>query len=240
MNREEAIECLEVHAKELKRRGFEDMHLRQVKEYLERPLTLADFLDWEEGVEYRNDDFCFKIVDDTLYEKHFESEIWRISNIRFISLDFLSEAREVKKKAWRVRDKYSFKCLMEELEEQGYMWGDFMTPTDGLSFFSRYQSNTVVYGESQLVYSTIDWYNLHNKNKYDLVEYHKEEKLYAKIKGWELASEYERYWNYSVKYNNLIVSCKHWKCGYKIKLTKREWNELGINENNADFERVEE
>lgn len=43
MNKKQAIECLEVHAEELKRRGFEDVHLRQVIEYLEESISLAEF-----------------------------------------------------------------------------------------------------------------------------------------------------------------------------------------------------
>lgn len=68
-----------------------------------------------------------------------------------------------------------------------------------------------------------------------------EQKYYAKIKGHELVNDSEDgYWN--VDRNELYIdNIWHDYSGYKTtKLTKNDWNNLGINEDNADFVKVEE
>lgn len=70
----------------------------------------------------------------------------------------------------------------------------------------------------------------------------KQEPLYyAKIKGWELIKREidEVYWNLAdgdlfVSDNGELVTGEH-----HTKLTKQQWNELGVNDTNADFEEVE-
>ena len=69
----------------------------------------------------------------------------------------------------------------------------------------------------------------------------KEQKYYAKIKGHELVIDREDYyWN--VDGDELYIDNNwHDYSGYKTtKLTKCDWNNLGINEDNADFVKVEE
>lgn len=64
---------------------------------------------------------------------------------------------------------------------------------------------------------------------------------YAKIKGWELVTNANRiYWNRSDYCNSVFVNDISEPEGFTIKLTKSEWNKLGINDTNADFEEVEE
>ena len=65
---------------------------------------------------------------------------------------------------------------------------------------------------------------------------------YAKIKGWKLIKREvdEVYWNLGdgdlfVSDNGELVTG-----GHHTKLTKQQWNELGINDTNADFEKVEQ
>lgn len=69
-------------------------------------------------------------------------------------------------------------------------------------------------------------------------EVEKEPLYYAKIKGWEL-SKGNIYWNANVREKSLFIQGKSQVGIFKTKLTKYEWNELGINDTNADFEEVE-
>lgn len=67
---------------------------------------------------------------------------------------------------------------------------------------------------------------------------------YAKIKGWELATSKSTFWNYRYIIerpilSKLYVGAKESVDSFKTKMTKEEWNKLGINETNADFEKVE-
>ena len=76
-----------------------------------------------------------------------------------------------------------------------------------------------------------------------IVGYEVEQPLhYAKIKGWKLIKREvdEVYWNLGdgdlfVSDNGELVTGEH-----HTKLTKQQWNELGINDTNADFEKVEQ
>ena len=74
----------------------------------------------------------------------------------------------------------------------------------------------------------------------------KQEPLYyAKIKGWELTSSGCVFWNYypvieSPLLPRICIGNKEEDVFARTKMTKAEWNELGINDSNADFEEVEE
>ena len=62
---------------------------------------------------------------------------------------------------------------------------------------------------------------------------------YAKIKGWEHIGTSTYYFGYDEDNDSLEVT--HLNCNYRFafSLTKEHWNKLGINDTNADFERVE-
>lgn len=62
---------------------------------------------------------------------------------------------------------------------------------------------------------------------------------YAKIKGWEI-SEGNIHWDAIVKEKVVFPQDKSHVGLRKTKLTKAEWNKLGINDTNADFEKVED
>lgn len=74
-------------------------------------------------------------------------------------------------------------------------------------------------------------------------EIEQEPLYYAKIKGWELTSGKNIFWNYS-RYNvspmlsRFHVDNKHDEYSIKTKMTKEEWESIGINDTNADFEEV--
>ena len=118
-------------------------------------------------------------------------------------------------------------------------------------------------GESGAYFSTIDaLYNYYwdtvrdtlvfdfiSRNKKELIEvilgtrgYRVEKPLYhALIKGHELIHDYNIYWNCDKYDNDVFVSRLHPPLdNFTTELTKEEWNELGINDTNADFVKVDE
>lgn len=67
---------------------------------------------------------------------------------------------------------------------------------------------------------------------------------YAKIKGWELATTTIVFWNYRhiverPILSKLYVGGKESVDSFKTKMTIEQWNKIGINETNADFEEEE-
>ena len=69
----------------------------------------------------------------------------------------------------------------------------------------------------------------------------KEPLYYAKIKGWELATSKNTFWNYRHIVERPILSKLYISSNESIEsfYTIERWNELGINDTNADFEEVE-
>ena len=61
---------------------------------------------------------------------------------------------------------------------------------------------------------------------------------YARIKGWELIGTLYYYFGYDEDNDILEITYLDNNYRYAFLLTKKHWNKLGINENNADFERV--
>ena len=71
-----------------------------------------------------------------------------------------------------------------------------------------------------------------------------EPKYYAKIKGHENIGSNDKYWNYNTDMEELSVGDNEVHPNviseYILKATKDEWANLGITDDNADFELVEE
>lgn len=65
---------------------------------------------------------------------------------------------------------------------------------------------------------------------------------YARMKGSNLVMDnIYTYWRKALGVSKLGLGCKqHEDVLVKTKMTKEEWNELGINDTNADFEKVED
>lgn len=103
---------------------------------------------------------------------------------------------------------------------------------------------------SDLETKTIGWMQDYNEEKFvDMFrfgyEVEKEPLYYAKIKGWELATTTIVFWNYRhiverPILSKLYVGLKEGVDSFKTKMTKEEWNKVGINDTNADFEVVSE
>ena len=142
MNRQKAIEQLKKFIKDsiklheqfypcgFGEGSYNHQMFDEIIKSFEEPITLAEFLGWEEGVEYEElygDRFIIK--DNSLYKTYYANldikyEIPRIAEFDWGSgnIEWLRQAKkvELKPKAWIVRDEYSYKCLIMELEEQGY------------------------------------------------------------------------------------------------------------------------
>ena len=102
------------------------------------------------------------------------------------------------------------------------------------------ENNTFVWGE---IY---EWYRMNTRkfvNAYLTGEYEVEEepKYHALIKGFELVSGYDIYWNYDKYDRDVFVSRLHPPHdNFTTEMSKREWIKLGINDSNADFIEVDE
>lgn len=151
--------------------------------------------------------------------------------------EFLEDTE--KPKAYHVTDEYSYDCLMQELEEQGYLWirTDKNPTSAGIPV-----SQPIIYLEEN---KKISWdYGESNiKEKYDIIEYHKEEpKFRARIRE-ELNIPLTAKDYYFVKASKEIKTTKSAKNlntrEAMFIMTKTEWDKLGINDTNADFEEVE-
>ena len=72
-------------------------------------------------------------------------------------------------------------------------------------------------------------------------EIEQEPSYYARMKGSNLVmDDIYTYWRKALGVSKLGLGCKqHEDVLVKTKMTKEEWNELGINDTNADFEEVE-
>ena len=66
-----------------------------------------------------------------------------------------------------------------------------------------------------------------------------EPRYYAKIKGWEHIGTSSYYFGYDEDNDSLEVTYLESNYRFAFSLTKKHWNKLGINDTNADFERVE-
>ena len=70
-------------------------------------------------------------------------------------------------------------------------------------------------------------------------EIEQEPLYYAKIKGWEHIGTSSYYFGYDEDDDSLEVTYSESNYRFAFSLTKEHWNKLGINDTNADFERVE-
>ena len=70
-------------------------------------------------------------------------------------------------------------------------------------------------------------------------EVEKEPLHYAKIKGWEHIGTSSYYFGYDEDNDSLEITYLESNYHFAFSLTKTHWNKIGINDTNADFERVE-
>ena len=63
---------------------------------------------------------------------------------------------------------------------------------------------------------------------------------YAKIKGWKLVGGLDYYWGYNMRDKDFEVIDITGDGVCTMRMAKSDWNELGINDTNADFGKVED
>lgn len=61
--------------------------------------------------------------------------------------------------------------------------------------------------------------------------------VYALVKG-HLLIQHTKYWNFNTTKRELSINAKNRYGDVKVAMTESEWNDLGINETNADFKEV--
>lgn len=61
--------------------------------------------------------------------------------------------------------------------------------------------------------------------------------VYALVKGHHLI-QHTKYWNFNTTKRELSINEKNRYGDIKVAMTESEWNDLGINETNADFKEV--
>lgn len=210
-------------------------------EKLRQPPTLAECLCWEEGQEYEWRGDKYRIQSDILQVFDKEDEMWFDSSEELNDYLRLRQAKKVepKPKAWRVRDEYSFKCLMKELEEQGYTVDYNHHKPTRLDKFEVYEGDTVVVEVKQGRTINYNSYRFIDKDFYEIIDYHKEEpKYYARYKGTVKLQNGFDYWNIDSIGDYVIISDKEDCSEWRVKVTKSEWAKYGITDENAVFEEV--
>ena len=108
---------------------------------------------------------------------------------------------------------------------------------------SKYDAIVIMF-EYSIIHDkpVLDWF-IDNKDTFINAVMHgydiqKESLYYAKIKGWEiLGGDFK--WVYLENSKELIIGDVTFPDDETEVMTKEEWNELGINDTNADFEEVE-
>ncbi|MFL8888669.1 hypothetical protein [Helcococcus kunzii] len=202
----------------------------------QQPVSLADFLGWEEEVEYGAGIYEGGIhrVKDGRLEQSIGDGRWVNARLSLtpVKIKKLRNAQKVKtKKAYHVKDEYSLHELIKELKEQGALVDinlrdDFRKGY--IYLFVDDENHINSYTHSRFL------------EDYDIIEYHKEEpKFYARYKGSINLYQDYNYYNYLAWKGVCVISDKGEVFDSIIQMTKPEWNELGINDTNADFEEVE-
>ena len=112
----------------------------------------------------------------------------------------------------------------------------------------KYPVLGLVFGRGSVIDEPVYNWVVDNKDTFILAVVHGYEiehpLYYAKIKGWELTKGESVFWNYRLPIADpmpprLYTSGKEDGFFVKNKMTIEEWNEVGINNTNADFEVVE-
>lgn len=225
----------------------------------QQPITLAEFLGWEEEVEYDVGPFYGGInrVKDGRLEQSIGDGEWVNARLSLtpVRINKLRQAKKVEKKlkAYHVTDKYDFEALKEELIKRGYKkdsaWGLkldnvplYLDWVGKLEYVLEIDKNLVKF------YTKYDFEEV--EDNYEVEEYKDERLFYAKIKGWELLRPEEvegsdcggKWFIYAPRVQEITTVADYIGINdeWIAYMTKSEWNKLGINDTNADFEEVEE
>lgn len=111
-----------------------------VIEELKKPISLADFLGWEEDVEYEWNDYIYKISEGSiLYYSLFSNKYEMFCDK---DLSKLREAKKVREKRFNLILQKGYRELFDLQDCEKYLTID---TTDGTVFNSKYSSNNSKY-----------------------------------------------------------------------------------------------
>lgn len=167
-----------------------DLEMKEAIEVLEQPMTLAEFLGWQEGVEYEYEATgIVKVGNNILYVKSEKcSSGWCNFPLFTDEIEDLRQAKKVepKLKAYHVTDEYSFNYLMKELVEKGYTktLGGFLTIKTSYYNPVKEKTRNYIYLHDN---DNISFSHELVRDGYDIIEYHKEE---PKLKAWHVKDQY--------------------------------------------------
>lgn len=203
MNKKETIEVINDKLKDLKYYAKEMGEVlkstnyfidKLEKEVVKKERSIYGILGWKEGDIYKWKDMKYKLEDGILYVSDLDEKCW----IESIYNDLFShkhrvfiikdEAVKAKEKAYYVKDQYSFNKLMEELEEQGYVWrdGGKLTEEVELCFSNFIFVNSGKFITKDPFLRGMCDFEKEYGNRYELIEYYKEPRL----KAWYVDDKY--------------------------------------------------
>lgn len=150
MNRKEAIERIqELVATE---------EINKCFEILRQPMSLADFLGWEEDVEYELNDYIYKISKGSILYRSLFSGKYEMFCSKYLSQ--LREAKKVKEKRFNLILQKGYIKLFDLQDNEKYLTVD---TKDGTIFNSKYATDNSKY-QAQFTLEEIE----EIKKKYDI------------------------------------------------------------------------
>lgn len=109
---------------------------------LEKPISLAEFLGWEENVEYEFDKKIYKVIDNNLYSKFQKDFSLNLASLCNYDISRLRQAKKVREKRFNLILQKGYRELFDLLDNEKYLTID---TTDGTVFNSKYSINNSKY-----------------------------------------------------------------------------------------------
>ena len=171
MNRQEIIEQLKLIQAGLTQddNNKSKNRIDAVIENLKQPITLADFLGWEENVEYEFDKKIYKVIDNNLYSKFQKDFSLNLASLCNYDISRLRQAKKVRKKRFNLILQKGYRKLFDLLDCEKYLTMDIDEET---IFNSKYSNDNSKY---QVRFTLEEIENIKKKFKinlsiYDVVE----------------------------------------------------------------------
>ena len=171
MNRQEIIEQLKLIQAGLTQddNNKSKNRIDAVIENLKQPITLAEFLGWEEDVEYEFDKKIYKVIDNNLYSKFQKNFSLNLASLCNYDISRLRQAKKVRKKRFNLILQKGYRKLFDLLDCEKYLTMDIDEET---IFNSKYSNDNSKY---QVRFTLEEIENIKKKFKinlsiYDVVE----------------------------------------------------------------------
>lgn len=144
MNRQEIIEQLKLIQAGLTQddNNKSKNRIDAVIENLKQPITLADFLGWEENVEYEFDKKIYKVIDNNLYSKFQKDFSLNLASLCNYDISRLRQAKKVRKKRFNLILQKGYRKLFDLLDCEKYLTMDIDEET---IFNSKYSNDNSKY-----------------------------------------------------------------------------------------------